>query len=280
MRKKRIHLLCMMGAAVGVLSAVTSAEGGVIADWRFEPGALTTDSSGHGHTLTNNGAISSVSVPGATIYDGAGGSAANTGSASFNGTSNSFQTAATLNLSGYNQLTIEWFMKPTSATSTGGQLIFEHSENGNNYTGAIRSYITSDGTLKTSQYAGSGLYYGSNTNDINPAQWTHYAVTMDRSLTGAAERIKVYVDGVVAGTYNVSNGLISDPAFIDKVLYIGARNANDIYYKGLIDEMRISDQVLTPSQFLSVPEPGSASLLLGLGGLALMKRRRKAGMRR
>jgi hypothetical protein len=51
---------------------------------------------------------------------------------------------------------------------------------------------------------------------------------------------------------------------------------------GLIDELRISDQLLTPDQFLNanvVPEP--ASLWLGLSGLGITaghwwKRRRRA----
>ncbi len=278
MLKEHISAVCILGAAAAGLCTTTNADAGVIAYWRFEPGALTTDSSGHGHTLTNSGATTSVSIPGVTVFDGDGGSNANTGSVSFNGTSNSMQTAATLDLSGASELTIEWFMKPTSATSAAGQMIFEHSENGNNHDGAIRSYIDSTGLLKTSQYAGSSKYYGSNTNDIDPTQWTHYAVTMDRSLTGAAERIKVYVDGVAAGTYVQTGNPTNDPAFINYVLYIGARNANSFYYKGLIDEMRISDQVLTPSQFLSIPEPASEGLLLGVGAMAALKRRR-AGAR-
>jgi len=44
-------------------------------------------------------------------------------------------------------------------------------------------------------------------------------------------------------------------------------------FNGLIDEVRISDQALTPSQFLDVPEPASFSIL-GMGAFVLLWRKR------
>ena len=43
---------------------------------------------------------------------------------------------------------------------------------------------------------------------------------------------------------------------------------------GFIDEVRISDSALSPSQFLITPEPGAISIAL-IGGLALLARRRR-----
>ena len=46
-------------------------------------------------------------------------------------------------------------------------------------------------------------------------------------------------------------------------------------FDGLIDEVRISDTALSPSEFLSVPEPTFMGLF-GLLGLSLARRRRHA----
>jgi hypothetical protein len=44
---------------------------------------------------------------------------------------------------------------------------------------------------------------------------------------------------------------------------------------GYIDEVRISDNGLNPSDFLHVPEPGTM-VILGLGSLAALRKRRKS----
>lgn len=49
---------------------------------------------------------------------------------------------------------------------------------------------------------------------------------------------------------------------------------NDLHYEGMIDEVRVYDRVLNPAEIaeLSIPEPVTL-LLLGLGGLALLRKR-------
>ena len=57
-------------------------------------------------------------------------------------------------------------------------------------------------------------------------------------------------------------------------LLIGATgHATDERWTGWIDQVRITDEALEPAQF--IPEPGTLSLL-GLAGLTLLARRRRA----
>ncbi|MFT4547520.1 MAG: hypothetical protein ACI8XO_001888 [Verrucomicrobiales bacterium] len=114
-------------------------------------------------------------------------------------------------------------------------------------------------------------------------EWHHVVLTASTS----AGALTLYIDGMVAGTpdtslvngvtFNGVGGLGAAPN-----LTIGAARPNSADagyrpYDGLLDELAIYDSVLTPAQISAhanfVPEPGSA-LLLSLGGLMLMRRRR------
>ena len=64
-----------------------------------------------------------------------------------------------------------------------------------------------------------------------------------------------------SGTWSIARGL-----------YAGGHGDR---WMGLIDEVRISDNALNPSEFLGVPEPATM-LILGLGSLVALRKRRKS----
>lgn len=97
--------------------------------------------------------------------------------------------------------------------------------------------------------------------------WHHWAIVNDGSFTN------MYLDGeLILRTTNVpSNGVST----VGMPWVVGAThwNNNAEGFNGWIDEMRISDMALEPSQFtLYTPEPASLGLLL-VGALALVRRR-------
>jgi hypothetical protein len=105
-------------------------------------------------------------------------------------------------------------------------------------------------------------------------EWLHVAGTLD-DTTGA---MKLYVNGAeVASTTTAIRPLGTlDPAW-SPGLSIGNDYTGQygLVFNGKIDEVRISDDALSPDQFL--PEPASAALLL-IGATMMLRTRR--GLRR
>ena len=105
-------------------------------------------------------------------------------------------------------------------------------------------------------------------------QWIHVAGTLD----DATGKLSLYINGSLANSLTTSVRPLGalDPT-LNPGLGIGdlqsATYPENFY--GLIDEVRISDQALSPDQFLSaVPEP-SAVILAGAGLAVLSLRRRR-----
>jgi len=104
-------------------------------------------------------------------------------------------------------------------------------------------------------------------------QWIHVAGTLD----DATGRMSLYVNGVLQA-FTTTN-LRSAASLTGGSPGIGIGNTPSAnfpsWFDGKIDEVRISDVALDPSQFLNaaVPEPTSA-VFLGIAGLCLLSRRR------
>jgi hypothetical protein len=92
--------------------------------------------------------------------------------------------------------------------------------------------------------------------DLDYDTWYHLAGV--REGTGA-DAVKLYVDGVLAGTASTAHtSLTSGQNFT-----VGGSTTNGSReFDGFIDEVRFTRSALQPSQFLNIPEPGSAALLL------------------
>ncbi len=100
---------------------------------------------------------------------------------------------------------------------------------------------------------------------INDGEWHHVALTYD-ALNGIATLFVDY-DNSTSRTITGALRYSSNPLTFGN---LGGGRAFD----GLIDEVRLTNQVLTPSQFLyAIPEPGTL-LLLVAGGLVMLLLRR------
>jgi len=241
-----------------------SSQAATIGHWEFDggpdgsPATMVPDSSGNGNVATaNNGPLYSSAVP-----NGSGHSIA------LNGLNQTVAIPAAAGpLASAGSFTVEFWMR-SSAQASGQDLLVDKSHGFSDSTGWLFQTQVNSGVV----YFGIGAGGGGNVNfpginslaDLYDGEWHHLAGTYD-SGTSAGE---FFVDGVSQGTFGgtyVSN---------NRDIRLGNTWQSSRFFEGSLDELRISDQVLSPSEFLiAVPEPSAVVLAL-VGMIGMLPRRR------
>jgi len=104
--------------------------------------------------------------------------------------------------------------------------------------------------------------------DLPSCVWLHHTVVKDGD-TFTYYRHNLDGDLIETGSSTVTTTLVALP------LYMGGDAGGERWY-GLLSDVRIFDQALTNSEVTAiVPEPATIALL-GLGGIAILRRRRHA----
>jgi hypothetical protein len=102
---------------------------------------------------------------------------------------------------------------------------------------------------------------------ISLNEWHHAAVTFTAGTGGT-----LYLDGEVYKTYSsteTSNNTSNE-------LHIGSRDGGEGFFDGLIDDVRLYDEVLDADDVKAlVPEPATMAIL-ALGGIGVLLRRRRS----
>ena len=105
---------------------------------------------------------------------------------------------------------------------------------------------------------------------FDPLEWHHVAVTYDGS--SLSRGLKIYLDGAIA-TFQRTHDRLSDTIRTEFPFAIGGRERRD-YYRGLVDEVRAYDRVLTDDEIFEmydldcskVDPPAGSTLTQGLVG--------------
>jgi hypothetical protein len=263
----RRRALLLLTLALGLLAA-TPAGATTVAYWRME---ADLDPSTHGLRVANEVAGGSDLLSAEAFVDLAanpGGTVPQTGSlnlgsigASQQGGPNGINAAAAAySVLDVMDITLEFWAR----TGENEAILFSRSSGAN---GVI---IDSPNTLRLRYYVSNGsggatLVTLNNLTNMS-STWHHYAFTY-LAATGVGT---FYVDGVAVRTNNGPNNraLVWNST---APVRLGVQMDYASAFNGTMDEVRISDRVLAPTEFLSaVPEPGTALLLgAGLAGLAL-----------
>ena len=182
----------------------------VVASWQFDGDNFLADSSGHGHTLVNRGAVQ---VGGA---------------ASFNGSA-MMRTSDSIDLTPYAKVRVSWSSK--AATCTPNQVVWEHGPNYNYMHGAIIAYIDGGegfaGLRNDLQGIKNDLYSQPDTHRVEvcplaSGTWENYVVEFDRTSARRSGIVKVFENGVLIGRGTAANGP-APASFANAAFYIGAR---------------------------------------------------------
>ena len=238
MNRPTLCLRVGMCVTAACLCAIASfSQGGTIGYWRFEGGSLAStvnspvlDGSATGSPSADPG------VPGARIAG-----QANAGSLNFNGSSSvQVAYAADNPLLQASTFTIEAFIKTTSTTQWPGIVEKVSSSGGDTWSLGLSNgfavFSRFDTTTGYNQSVSGGAA-------LNNGQWHHVAMTYN-GTTGLAT---VFTDYRPANSKTIG-GLLAHARGLDIAGGSGGHNP----YTGLIDEVRMSDTVLAPDQFLFV----------------------------
>lgn len=254
---------------------VISSSADTIAYYRFEngiPGSPASgvgtilDSSGHGLNGTAiNGPTYSSDVP-THIIPQTG--ALNNLSLSFNGSDQRVYIPDNNLFKLTHSLTLEAYIKPLSDPTAKEQIVFR----GDDRIGLDPYYLSLEPGGKAEFFIQNGKNQAAFITAALPAidQWSYIAGTLN-GTTGAMD---LYINGILSAS-TITN--IRPLGELDKKYLPGigignvqSGNYNE-YFNGLIDEVRISNVALNPSQLLDakpVPEPGS--IILEISGIAIL----------
>jgi hypothetical protein len=213
----------------------------LIAWYRFEPGALLTDSSGNGHHLFS-GNPASWSPAGSTPAPDAAGAQA----ARFDGTDDIVRTAAPLPLSTYRKLHVDWWLRPRNDPGATG-IVFEHSGDFNTAPGGFLAAVQNAPSGGTTGAAGMRLDSNFNLDafDDGPANvWQHLDLFLDASAGRAEDVLRLSKNGALTASLpyltHQGTGLVN---LRDDWFVIGARGGSlpfPYHLKGDLDELRLS----------------------------------------
>lgn len=241
---KRISMALM--AVCAALLALSASATETIAYWPFGESGLN-DASGNGHTLEGGAAITDCATLGGT-------------------TDTLLKTVNALDLSGCTDVTVEFFVKAADQTSLAN--LIEHSSSVNANAGGFQVTVNERDTnhrVCALWHAAAGAGVSSLVNIDSPAEaisdgrWHHIAVVIKSKSTATYSTanltdycVSLYIDRTAvanSSTRALQKQTGRSPLRSD-TLFIGSRNGAEYMLNAMIDDIRITNGALVPSDFL------------------------------
>jgi len=235
-----------------------SAHAALVGHWALDDGSGTTasDSSGNGNTGTLNG-----DTAWTTGHIGSG-------AAAFDGTGDYINVPDSASLAVSTGITVAFWVN--FASNPGGQKpLVGQAASLSSTTGWSVSLLTTGG-INASQGVTGGVG-GNNkqltsTGTAGTGSWQHIAYV--GQISGGNLIMTIFINGIASGTQTVTATALADST---AALRLG--NIQTTYYTGSLDDVRVYNNALSEAEIKAlIPEPATVCLL-GLGALALLRRR-------
>lgn len=160
----------------------------------------------------------------------------------FNGSSQSMESASSIDLSGTNVVTISWWFKATTWPSSSYEYHFELGTDASSVNDAF-NYGDYNAATQTPLLLGNvGIVAADYSPDIATGQWVNYVAIFDKSKPGGAgsEEVAYYVDGS-AQTADTWTGQSTNNTnnFGNRILYFMARASSSMWRDGEIADIAI-----------------------------------------
>jgi hypothetical protein len=116
-------------------------------------------------------------------------------------------------------------------------------------------YTPCDGVTVNALLFYDGGPGGCSTQGLTVGQWHHVAFTL--ASDGLTKILQLFVDGQLAGSYSYAGGLYTNAftTFIGRRFGSGGGFPYNSGFVGVIDEVRVSNIVRSPSEFFNVVNP-------------------------
>jgi hypothetical protein len=261
-----------------MLSSAGPAAAATVAYWRFEEGTVDTVASGAGsildETANNNDGTPNVDpfyrgdVPANPVPRTQTGNGLSLG---LDGSSDYVNVGHSASLDLTDGFTVEFWMKGSPSQSDSLYVVIDKSHGWVDSTGWVFQGSSSSGRLSFGVGNGGGgitnFSLADSTTDLLDFEWHHVAGTFDTTASG--EEIKLYVDGVLEDTA-VSGPMVTNTRDINIGMSWHGGPPLIRFFNGHVDEVRISNTVLEPTEFLNAPTSVPALGPLGLGLLVVL----------
>jgi hypothetical protein len=204
-----------------------------IALWRLnESSGNAIDSSSNGNTGTATGTTATTGLL--------------NNARSFNGTSDVISAGDLSSVEGVSQLSISAWIKTDSTLTLNSGIVSKFTSSSSDLSFLVGNGSTTDLFMRIGN---GGSTYGTTTSGkITPNIWHHVAMIFDGNQAGGnVSRLKIYIDGkqeLLTFTGTIPATTPSNAAN----LLIGEYAGSSVYFKGLIDEVQISNRAFTAEE--------------------------------
>jgi hypothetical protein len=139
---------------------------------------------------------------------------------------------------GAGPFTIEMWVNTMGLANVGGNLFIKQGSNGRGY----HAFVMSTGQVNVAVY-NNGTNFLLTNKSITDGLWHHFAVVITQTS------ISIYIDGVLDNTTTLQTQGSTDN---DALLLFGLQGGSPNPFRGVIDEIRISNKARTPQEFNTI----------------------------